>query len=598
MRAILNSVGDFATVMGETAGRHGCDVLRSDFVPGSRRARIQGAQVISESWSPTPPKSFLGGLPSVAALILLVAFGGNRVGAASLSETIDREIKAGWEREKLNVPARSSDSVFLRRIYLDLVGMIPSYEETTSFLADTDPQKRARLIDKLLADPRYGRQQAQVFDLAMLTRDHKLVEGTVGYRNRGRFREWLAKQFAANEPYDRIAAKILQAEEDGSQLYFAVYGNPDEMVAGVSRFFLGTQIQCAQCHNHPFETWTQKDYHGMAAFFARTVSVEVKEKPEIANVKGKQYLVGEKTVGEAFFSIDKIDPKTKKKETIPIPPKFLLGEVLNEPATPKDFVEPKLKPGELPPKPAFSRREKFVEWLIGKDNPFFAKATANRVWAQFMGRGFVHPVDDLGSSSPPSHPKLLTAIETELVAHKFDLKWLIREIVNSQAYQAADLGEVKEALPKFFERAPVRPLSVEELAASLPIAMGLGGDAALKTEPNKQMLEYLGKPTDGQGRFQGSLTEHLFFHNGDGFRGMCRPNKGNLAEKLLTGTEDWSQKVERMFLSVLNRPPAGEEREQFAQYLGADGKDPKQATQRIEDALWVLVSSSEFRFNK
>lgn len=534
--------------------------------------------------------------------LLAVAFilAGGCLGAAggTLSETIDREIKAGWSREKITPPGRSSDAVFLRRIFLDLVGMIPSYEETTAFLGDPDPEKRAKLIDRLLADPRYGRQQAQVLDLAMLTRDHKLVDGTVGHRNRGRFREWLAKQFAANEPYDRIAAKILQAEEDGSQLYFAVHANTDETVAAVSRFFLGTQIQCAKCHNHPFEPWTQKDYHGMAGFFARTVFVEVAGKPEITNQKGKQYLVGEKTVGEALFSLEEVDPKTKKKKTIPIKPKFLSGDELKEPEPPKDYVEPKLKPNELPPKPAFSRRQKFIEWMIAKDNPFFAKAAANRVWAQFMGRGFVHPVDDFNSSSAPSHPGLLKALETELVGHHFDLKRLIREIVNSQAYQAADIGDAKDAMPMFYERAPVRPLSVEELTASLHIAMGLGLEAALKAEPSPQMLQYLGKPTDGQGRFQGSLTEHLFLHNGDGFRGMCRPNKGNLADQLLTGTGDWGKKVERMFLSVLSRPPAGEEREQFVQYLGADGNDPKLAAQRIEDALWVLVSSSEFRFNK
>ena len=541
---------------------------------------------------------FVRSLRIAATAMLLAVFMHNEAGAASLSETIDREIKAVWTREKLTPPVRSSDAVFLRRIYLDLVGMIPGWEETTTFLADTDPQKRAKLIDKLLADPRYGRHQAQVFDLAMLTRDPKLLDGAVGYRTRGRFREWLAKQFAANEPYDRIAAKILQAEEDGSQLYFAVYPDTDEMVAAVSRFFLGTQIQCAKCHDHPFETWTQKDYHGMAGFFARTVSMEVPGKPEVTNQKGKQYLVGEKEVGDALFSLEEVDPKTKKKKTIPIKPKFLKGDELKEPELPKDYVEAKLKPNELPPKPAFSRRQKFVEWMIAKDNPFFAKSATNRVWAQFMGRGFVHPVDDFSSSSNPSHPELLKAIETELVAHKFDLKWLIREIVSSHAYQAADLGDAKDAMPRFYERAPVRPLSVEELTASLHIAMGLGGEAALSAEPNQQMLQYLGKPTDGQGRFQGSLTEHLFFHNGDGFRGMCRPGKGNLAEQLLKGTEDWGKKVERMFLSVLSRPPAAEEREQFVQYLGADGNDPKLAAQRIEDAMWVLVSSSEFRFNK
>jgi hypothetical protein len=366
----------------------------------------------------------------------------------------------------------------------------------------------------------------------------------------------------------------------------------------VSRFFLGRQIQCAKCHDHPYESWTQKDYHGLSGFFVRTMSVEVPEKPEIANQKGKHYLVGEKAVGEAMFSLEEIDPKTKKKVTNPVRPKFLSGEELTEPEPPKDYVEPKLKPGEVPPKPAFSRREKFIEWLIAKDNPFFAKAVANRVWAQFMGRGFVHPVDDFNSSNTPSYPELLQAIESELVAHKFDLKWLIREIVNSQAYQASDLGPVTDAMPRFYDRARIRPLSIEELTSSLHIAMGLDAEAALKTEPNQQMMQYLGEPSDGQGRFQGSLSEHLYLHNGEGFRGMCRPNKGNLPERLVMGTESWNEKVERMFLSVLSRPATSEERERFVQYLSADAKDPKLSAQRMEDAMWVLVSGSEFRFNR
>jgi len=515
-----------------------------------------------------------------------------------LRDVIDREIKAGWTKENLTPPTKSSDTVFLRRIYLDLVGVIPSYDEATAFLKDTDPKKREKLIDKLLADPRYARQQAQVFDLAMLTRSHKLVEGQVGYRNRGRFREWLAKQFEANEPYDRIAGKILQAEEDGSQLFFAVYNGADEMVTAVSRFFLGTQIQCAKCHDHPYEPWTQKDYHGMSGFFVRTMAVEVAGKSEVTNQKGKQYRVGEKTVGEALFSLEKIDPKTKKKETIPIPPKFLLGDVLKEPETPKDFVEPKLKPGEVPPKPVFSRRAKFVSWMTAKENPFFAKAAANRFWAQFMGRGFVHPVDDFNSQNPTSNEPLLRAIEKELVAHKFDYKWLVREIVNSEAYQATDLGNVTDAMPKFYERARIRPLIVEELVASLHVATGLPLESALKTEPTKDMLQYLGEPADGQGRFQGSMTEHLFLHNGDQFRGLCRPNKGNLSEQLLASTEPWETKVEKMFLSVLSRPPSSEEKERFVKYLSVPVKEAKPTSTPIEEAMWVLVSCSEFRLNR
>jgi hypothetical protein len=522
-----------------------------------------------------------------------------------LRDVIDREIKASWAKESITPPSQASDSTFLRRIYLDLVGMIPTYDETTAFLRDADPKKREKLIDKLLADPRFARQQAHVWDLAMLGRKNKLVEGNVGYRNRERFRQWLTKQFEANEPCDRIAAKILEAQETDSQLFLAANNSTDEMVTSVSRFFLATQIQCAKCHDHPFEPWTQKDYHGMAGFFVRTMVVEVAGKPEITNQKGKQFRVGERTVGEVTFALPAPTPKAgekpakkDKKDSVPVRPKFLNGEDLAEPEPPPGFVEPKLKGDEIPPKPAFSRREKFIGWMTAKDNPFFAKATVNRIWAQFMGRGFVHPVDDFNSSNPPAHPQLLKAIESEFRARKFDLKWLVREIVNSEAYQVTDIGPVPDALPKHYERARIRPLSVEELTASLQVATGGGVETALKLEPNAQMMQYLGEPADGQGRFQGSLSEHLYLHNGDQFRSMCRPNKGNLPEKLLTGAEPWDAKVERMFLSVLSRPATSEERDRFARYLSADSQDAKMASQRVEDAMWVLVSGSEFRFNR
>ncbi|QDU19760.1 DUF1549 domain-containing protein [Urbifossiella limnaea] len=515
-----------------------------------------------------------------------------------LRDTIDREIKAGWAREKIPAPGRSSDAVFLRRVYLDLVGMIPTYEEATAFLKDPDPNRRERLIDTLLADPRFARQQSHAWDLGMLGRTARPVDGTVGHRTRERFRRWLAKQFEANEPCDRIAAKVLRAEEDGSQLYYAVNNNTDEMVTAVSRFFLATQIQCARCHDHPFEPWTQKDYHGMAGFFVRTLVVEVPGKPEVTNQTGKEYRVGERAVGEALFTADEIDPKTKKKLSVPVRPRFLNGAAVTEPESPKDYVEPKLKAGELPPKPPFSRREKFIEWMTARDNPYFARAAVNRVWAQFMGRGFVHPVDDFNSQNPPSNPDLLKAVEAAFVARGFDLRWLVREVVASAAYQASDLGPVTDAMPRHYERARIRPLTVEELTASLHIATGLGPESALKAEPSSQMLQYLGQPTDGQGRFQGSLSEHLFLHNGDQFRSLCRPNKGNLPDRLLAGPEGWDAKVERMFLSALSRPPTGEEKQRFVSYLTVDATDPRQLAQRVEEAMWVLVSCSEFRFNR
>jgi len=506
-----------------------------------------------------------------------------------LRETIDREIKAGWTKEKLATPERSTDSVFLRRVYLDLVGMIPTYEETTAFLADTDPKKREKLIDKLLADPRYARNQAQTWDVSLLGRNPKGIRST----NRDAFRKWLATQFEKNEPYDRIVHKLLKAEEDNSKLFYVAYRNSDDLTTRTMRFFLGTQLQCAKCHDHPYEEWTQQDYYGMAGFFVRTFIVET----DGANEHIKKFYVGEKSTGEVNFKITPKDAKPPAKDE-PVKPRFLGGDELAEPELPEGFKEPKVEPKKAPPKPLFSRREKVVEWITAKENPYLARATVNRIWAQFMGRGFVHPVDDFTSENDPSHPELLKEIESQFIAHQFDLKWLFREIVNSQAYQAADVGSVKDALPRYYERARIRPLSVEELTSSLHIATGLGVESALKSKPSGDMVKYLGEPTDGQGRFQGSLTEHLFIHNGDQFRGRCYPRNGNLAETLLKSEEDWNAKVERMFLSVLSRMPTSEEREQFVSYLSVDPKDTKLASQKMQEAMWVLVACSEFRFNR
>jgi hypothetical protein len=514
-----------------------------------------------------------------------------------LRDTIDREIKASWEKEKLTPPPRSTDAVFLRRVYLDLVGMIPSYDEATTFLADNDSQKREKLIDKLLADPRFCSNQATVWDLVLLGRSPQNIQP----QQRDAFRKWLTTQFEKNEPYDRIVHKLLTAEEENSQLYYAQFrGSADDTTTSVMRVFLGTQLQCAKCHDHPFDIWTQRDYYGMTGFFVRTLVVEV---PGVNN--GKNFVVGEKSTGDVTFTgsltgvkAGQAPMKTPNAKAEPVKPKFLGGAELEEPELPKDFQEPKLKDKELPPKPLFSRRAKAVEWITAKENPYLAKAVVNRIWAQFMGRGFVHPVDDFNSSNDPSLPELLKGLEQAFVAHHHDLKWLIREIVRSEAYQAADVGPSADAMPTFYERARVRPLSVVELLASLHVATGLGVESALKSVPSKDMLQYLGQPTDGQGTFQGSLSEHLFLHNGDTFRGLCRPNKDNLPDRMLKSTDGWETKVDQMFVSVLSRMPTSDERDRFVSHLNVNTKDPKVAAQRMEEAMWVLLSCSEFRFNR
>jgi hypothetical protein len=207
----------------------------------------------------------------------------------------------------------------------------------------------------------------------------------------------------------------------------------------------------------------------------------------------------------------------------------------------------------------------------------------------------VHPVDDLGTKKP-SHPALLDALTRELVEHQFDLRHLIRELVNSETYQLADTGPVKNALPAWFERARIRPLSAEELMAALRTATGPDGAGAKAIAQNTEyFIRYFGEPTNGQGEFQGSLAEHLFLNNASQLRMLAQPRKGNLADTLLTSKAPWEEKVDRLFLSVLSRPPRTEERERFVQHLTSDAK---MTPALVEEAIWVLLSCSEFRFNR
>lgn len=508
-----------------------------------------------------------------------------------LRQIIDAEIKAGLQKEKLKAAGRSSDAVFLRRIHLDLVGVIPSFEETTAFLKDSDPQKRSKLIDRLLADPRYSTQQAHYWDLVLFGRHPQNIFDT---RKHDSFTKWMAGEFAKNVPYDQLVKKILIGEQEGSEMFYVQYRNaPEEAATAVSRYFLGTQLQCARCHDHPFEQWTQKDFFGMAGFFVRLVVVD-----DGGGEGKRKFKIGEKSSGDVLFAGSVKDLKPGMKGD-PVKPRFLGSKAdLQEPALPKDFKEPALKPKTLPAKPAFSRKEKLAEWVTAKENPYFARAIANRIWSQYMGRGFVHPVDDLGSKDrTPSHPELLKAIAEQFATQKYDLKWLIREITNSDAYQIADTGPAEEAMPSMYERARVRPLSAEELMASIGVATGHGEDWARKSQGGtaEYMLRYFGEPTDGQGHFQGSLGEHLFLNNAPQIRSACQPRKGNLADVIVTTKDSAEAKVDRLFLSILSRAPSATERERFVKHLSSG--DAKMAPQLVEDAIWVLLSCSEFRFN-
>jgi hypothetical protein len=522
------------------------------------------------------------------AALLLPALPARADESPPLRQQIDAAIRAGCEKNGVARAARCDDATFVRRVYLDLCGVIPAAEEAIAFVQDGASDKREKLIDRLLADPRFATQQAALWDQVLFGRNPPNIAAT---GKREKFREWLSEQFAKEVPYDQWVRELLVAsgnvqQQPAAQFFVQFRKQPEEAATAVTRVFFGTQVQCARCHDHPTDKWTQRDFYGLAAFFARTVVIEGTEGAKRKDV------VGEADAGEVLFTGPAKDQKPGQKGE-PIKPKFLGGEALAEPKSSGDAEakEPKLEKGKDLPKPAFSRREKFAEWAVTAENPFFATAGVNRIWSQFMGRGLVHPVDKLGPDNPASHPELLQALRAAWVAKKFDTNWLIREIVNSETYQLSSAGPADEAV--WFERARLRPLSAEQMLASLRTANGNQGSGNTEGNPLDAFIRVMGDPTSGSGTFQATLNEHLFMSNNAAVRQIIQGKKGNLADVLAAKDKPIEERIDRLFWSVLSRPPRDQERERFVEHMKSAGKPEALA----EEAVWALLNSGEFRFN-
>lgn len=531
-------------------------------------------------------------IPVAISLLLpmAIALGGE----LPLRDVIDKEIEAALEREGIQASGQADDATFLRRVYLDLLGMVPTYGEAQKFLDNDAPDKRLQLVNSLMEDPRHARHQRGIWDLLIFTRKPANPSFT---KDRGPFKEWLEKQFAQNVHWDELVRKLILAEEPGSQMFHVQYRNkPEDETVAVSRLFLGTQLQCARCHDHPFEELSQEDFYGMAGFFVRLQVLEEKKG------KVRHFHIGEKSSGEVMFT-GPASEATPGKKGEPVKAKFLDGTALEEPELPEDFEEPDYKKIKKPPfpEPFFSRKAQLATWLTSPDNPYFAKAAVNRVWAQFMGRGLVHPVDDLKPGSRASHPELLETLAKEFIAHEYDLRWLAREILMSAAYQRDSAGAGKEAFPKWYDRARVRPLSAEELIASFRVASGFdvaeGKDKKMPNAAKDYMTRIFGTPEDGRGNFQGGIHEHLYLNNGSQLRGVIRAKEGNLADSLLKDESPWPDKMQKLFLSTVTRFPTDAEKAKVVEYITHTPDDKRATQERLEEAIWALLSSSRFRFN-
>jgi hypothetical protein len=489
---------------------------------------------------------------------------------------IDKLVNEKLQRLHLLPSELTTDAEFMRRVSLDLIGLPPTPEEARAFLNDKteNRKKRALLIDKLMARPEFvSHWSVKWSDLLQVNRTK------LGDKGMWAFRDWIRDSLAQNKPYDKMVRELVTARGSTFQNppanFLRFTKEPKLAMETTTQLFLGVRMVCAQCHDHPFEKWTQNQYFSLAAFFAG-----VGTKP---GMDSEEEIVYEKRDNAEV---------THPKDGRVMSAKFLFG-------------------GEKFSVHESNLRESLAEWLTSKENPFFARAMANRMWSYFFGHGIIDPVDDIRASNPPSNPRLLDALTKDFADSNFDLKHLIRTIVSSRTYQLGFKPNDWNADDELnFSHALPRRLSAEELFDGVNIATGT--KAQFKELPVESKAQDFPDPHVGQGGFLDvfgrperqtscecerrsdvSLVQALNLLNGSTIADAIASSEGRLSKLVLSGKAD-RQIVEELYLGALSRMPETAELDYAQTYLARGGS----RAERAQDLLWALLNSNGFLFNR
>jgi Protein of unknown function (DUF1549)/Protein of unknown function (DUF1553) len=492
---------------------------------------------------------------------------------------VDQLIDAKLQKLHIQPSGLSTDAEFLRRVTLDLIGQLPTPAEVREFLADPAPSKvkRDKRIDKLIGSAAFAdRWTVKWGDLLQSSRKF------LGEKATYEFREWIHDSVAANKPYDKMVHELLTGRGSVYDIpaanYFRTTRDPKPTMEKTTQVFLGVRMVCAQCHDHPFERWTQNQYYQMAAFFSA-----VGLRPG--------YEVGEEIVYDQRSDYEMHHPKDNRV----MAPQFLVAAIGGTGGAIKIPSDEK-------------RRDAFADWLVSKDNPFFAKAIANRIWSYFLGRGIIDPVDDIRASNPAVNAPLLAALTKDLTDHQFDLQHLMRVIVKSRTYQASFQTNEWNALDgDNFSHAIPRRLSAEPLMDAVTQAAGVRPsfpevpeDTSASQLPDPHVgadgfLDLFGRPTresscECERRADFSLPQALNLVNGTTISDAVADAKGRIARNVLAGMTDAAM-VEDLYLATLTRLPTKSEAENGLRYLAGGPQ-----TLKAQDLLWALLNSKGFLY--
>ncbi len=494
-----------------------------------------------------------------------------------VNSEVDRLVHARHQKLGLLPSETCSDTEFLRRASLDAIGLLPTPEMTKKFLADRRPDKRARLVDELLEHPNYADHWAVKWGDLIRPNPSR-----VGVKPVYLLDQWLRDSFRQNKPYDQMVRELLTAEgsthEHGPVAVFRDKRDPVDTSAFVSQIFLGVRLDCAKCHHHPSEKWTQEDYYQLAAFFGQmsrrgqAISAPISGEAEYWWYGGK---------GSVLHPIT---------EAVMVP-------------KPPDGPEMPYVAGQDP-------RARLTDWMASSDNPFFAKAIVNRLWAEFLGRGIVEPVDDFRVSNPPTNEALLNWLAEDFAGHGYDLKHLMRTILNSRTYQLSSTPNAHNlADTKNFSRALKRRMTAEvlldavgDLTGVRESFQGLPPNArAVQTWNHKlpsDFLDAFGRPNASQEcpcerERKSSVVQALHLMNSNDLQAKLSSSGGRITALAKSDLPE-PKLVTEVYLAAYNRLPEAEELQTALRFFSTPGASRQTA---LEDLAWALINSAEFVFN-
>ncbi len=496
---------------------------------------------------------------------------------------IDRLFDQAWTQNNVQPAPPSSDEEYVRRLYLDLAGRIPATSEAREFFASQSSTKRMELVEQLLDGPAFVRHFTILWRNALLPQafsdpqTRSLVPG---------FEAWLWKHFSEETPYDHMVRELITAPIDPgnnpqallnsasspSAFFLVRQLQPENLATGTSRAFLGVRLDCAQCHDHPFDKWKRDQFWNMAAFYSGF------QRPEGADPEN----VGMMSLMEVRGSKSIKVPSTGEI----VPAVFLTGR------------EPEWTDASKP-------RDVLADWVTDRNNPWFAKMAANRLWAQFFGQGIVQPIDDFSDNNPPSHPEVLDLLAEQFVAHDFDLKFLVRTIAATRVYQTTSRQtDASQSDPTQFARMALRGLTPEQFFDSLAEATGYyqpyrtDNPFVIDSDtPRGRFLELFRDENESPLMKETTILQALAMMNGD-FIDNATTLDSSQTLRAVTDfplmSED--EKLETLFFAALCRKPTESEKKILGAYI-TDGEAKKDSKDAMADVFWALLNSSEFLLN-